>query len=108
MGQTLINQHFGKQVKEETTFKDDGSYYKLLEDDDTNALNSGATSPCQPRPGKTPWFSSKTFVVITQFLFSSWVHLDIVYLCPAACGIISPSFQSFSTSLFDILRDFKQ
>lgn len=49
MGQILINKHFGKQVKDEETFKDDGTYYRLLEDDDNTALNAGAMSTCQPR-----------------------------------------------------------
>ena len=51
MGQALIDNHFGHQVKEETVFKDDDTYYRLIEDDESTALNAGATSTCRPRPG---------------------------------------------------------
>ncbi len=51
VGQNLIDRHFGSQVKKEETFKPDGTLYQLLEDSETNALNAGETSSCQPRPG---------------------------------------------------------
>ncbi|WAR22899.1 DPTOR-like protein [Mya arenaria] len=41
MGQALIDRFFGHQVKAETTFQDADIYYRLLEDDDTHALNAG-------------------------------------------------------------------
>ncbi|KAK6188137.1 hypothetical protein SNE40_004387 [Patella caerulea] len=50
MGQELINKHFGNNVKNEETFRDDNVYYRLLDDTDDNALNSGAMSECKPRP----------------------------------------------------------
>ena len=52
MGQQLINKNFGLQVKNEETFKDDDTFYRLLEDDDTMALNRGEVSDCEPLPGK--------------------------------------------------------
>ena len=51
MGQSLIDRHFGHQVKNADTFQDAEIYYKLLDDDDTAALNSGPMSDCEPRPG---------------------------------------------------------
>lgn len=54
MGQHLIDEHFGHHVKgkAKTTFKDsDSAYYRLLEDDESNALNAGDISECKPRPG---------------------------------------------------------
>lgn len=50
MGQALIDRHFGHQVKNVQTFQDADVYYRLLEDDDTAALNAGP-SDCDPRPG---------------------------------------------------------
>ncbi|CAD5115554.1 DgyrCDS4518 [Dimorphilus gyrociliatus] len=47
MGQALIDQHFGKEVKKDgQTFKADNTLYRLIEDDDSTALNAGETSPC--------------------------------------------------------------
>lgn len=51
MGQALIDRHFGHQLKKQETFQDADVYYKLIEDDDNNALNAGS-SDCEPRPGK--------------------------------------------------------
>ena len=55
MGQELIDQHFGHHVKQEKEFKDDDTYYRLLEDDESSALNAGATSQCEPMSGKISW-----------------------------------------------------
>ena len=51
MGQALIDRHFGHQVKDQETFTDSDAYFRLLDDDDSSALNSGELSDCQPRPG---------------------------------------------------------
>ena len=51
VGQNLIDRHFGNQVKQDQVFKADDTLYQLLEDSDTNALNTGATTLCTPRPG---------------------------------------------------------
>ena len=53
MGQALIDQHFGSDVKKSSEFKNDDTYYRLIEDDETMALNSGS-STCAPRPGMCP------------------------------------------------------
>ena len=66
MGQALINQHFGHQVANQEDFRDDDTYYRLLEDDDTTALNAGDVSHCEPRPG-------------TSYVCSLWCLL--VLLC---------------------------
>ena len=50
MGQQLIDRHFGHDVKQNTEFRDEDIYYRLLEDDDSSALNSGSISECTPRP----------------------------------------------------------
>ena len=49
MGQALINRHFGHHVKDQETFQDADVYYRLLDDDDSSALNAGVTPahlPC--------------------------------------------------------------
>ena len=53
MGQALVDQHFGHQVRtDDLTFHDDDRLYRLVEDDETAALNGGSSSECQPRPGE--------------------------------------------------------
>ena len=48
MGQELITQHFGHTLKgDEEKFTRDG-YYRLIEDDESKALNGGAISECAP------------------------------------------------------------
>lgn len=51
VGQNLIDRHFGSQVKQHEQFTADDTLYQLLEDCESNALNHGDTSTCQPRPG---------------------------------------------------------
>ena len=52
MGQALIERHFGHDVKKNERFKDDASaIYRLLDDDDSDALNAGTMSKCEPRSG---------------------------------------------------------
>ncbi|CAG2211928.1 unnamed protein product [Mytilus edulis] len=50
MGQALIDKHFGHNVKSKETFQDADVYYRLLDDDESEALNSGTMSDCEPRP----------------------------------------------------------
>lgn len=51
MGQALIDKHFGHDVKSDETFQDaPDKYYRLLEDDESTALNAGETSQCEPKP----------------------------------------------------------
>lgn len=51
MGQALIDRHFGHHVKKNSeTFEDKDVYYKLLDDDESLALNAGSMSDCDPRP----------------------------------------------------------
>ncbi|XP_068755580.1 uncharacterized protein [Montipora capricornis] len=52
MCRQLVERNFGHGVGKgkETEFKDDDSLYRLLEDDETTALNSGMSSLCEPRP----------------------------------------------------------
>ncbi|PVD23300.1 hypothetical protein C0Q70_16566 [Pomacea canaliculata] len=50
MGQQLIDRHFGYNVKTDEIFRDDQTYYRLMEDDETSALNSGSVSECEPQP----------------------------------------------------------
>ncbi|KAK2164124.1 hypothetical protein LSH36_68g04032 [Paralvinella palmiformis] len=51
MGQALIDQHFGADInKYQIIFKDDETIYRLLEDDQSTALNAGTVSQCEPRP----------------------------------------------------------
>ena len=52
MGQALIDRHFGHQVKDKETFQDAEVYYRLLDDDDSSALNAGDLPDCEPRAGK--------------------------------------------------------
>lgn len=55
MGQQLIDRHFGYNVKTDEIFRDDQTYYRLMEDDETSALNSGSVSECEPQPGSFFW-----------------------------------------------------
>ncbi|XP_060077398.1 uncharacterized protein LOC132556952 [Ylistrum balloti] len=53
MGQNLIDKHFGHNVKStsDEVFQDSpDKYYRLLEDDESSALNAGEMSQCEPRP----------------------------------------------------------
>jgi hypothetical protein len=53
MCQNLIEHHFVHPVKkgdEEKGFSDDDTLFRFLEDDESNALNSGVGSLCEPRP----------------------------------------------------------
>ena len=52
VGQNLIDRHFGNQVNQDQVFRADDTLYQLLEDSDTNALNTGTTTQCTPRSGK--------------------------------------------------------
>lgn len=48
IGQHLIEQHFSHTVRgNDEQFRLDG-YYRLLEDDESRALNAGALSECAP------------------------------------------------------------
>ncbi|CAM1293844.1 Uncharacterised protein g855 [Pycnogonum litorale] len=50
--QLLMNQHYFHHVKQEQGFKDDPNvYYRLLQDEHLNALNSGSTSDNEPLSG---------------------------------------------------------
>lgn len=48
MGQALIDRHFGHQVKNQETFQDADTYFRLLDDDHSSALNAGDLSHCEP------------------------------------------------------------
>ena len=52
MCRELVERNFGHCVEKgkHTEFKDDNSIYRLLEDDESTALNSGMSSVCEPRP----------------------------------------------------------
>lgn len=51
MGQSLIDKHFSHSAKKDTElFRDDDTLYRLLEDDESNALNADVSSECEPRP----------------------------------------------------------
>ncbi|XP_056018682.1 uncharacterized protein LOC125670590 isoform X2 [Ostrea edulis] len=50
MGQKLIDQHFGHNLKSAEKFQDSDALYRLLDDDDSTALNAGEMSECGPRP----------------------------------------------------------
>lgn len=55
MGQKLIDQHFGHNLKSNQTFEDSDTLYRLMDDDESTALNAGEMSTCEPRPGKMPF-----------------------------------------------------
>ncbi|XP_071960579.1 uncharacterized protein [Antedon mediterranea] len=51
MGQTLLEQKFGHKIKGKSEhFQDDENLYRLIENDESMALNSGLPSDCPPRP----------------------------------------------------------
>ncbi|XP_033644944.1 uncharacterized protein LOC117304534 [Asterias rubens] len=51
IGQALIEQHFGRHVKNsnDLEFEDRDKIYRLIEDDTATALNQGMSSLCEPR-----------------------------------------------------------
>ena len=53
MCKQIVGRHFGHAVKKgkQAEFKDDSTIYRFLEDDESNALNAGLSSLCDPRPG---------------------------------------------------------
>lgn len=53
MGSQLISRKFGHHVCNEHDFEDGYFFYRLLDDDETNALNMMQMSECQPGAG---WF----------------------------------------------------
>ncbi|KAJ8305746.1 hypothetical protein KUTeg_016291 [Tegillarca granosa] len=50
MGQALIDRHFGHNLKSEEKFQDSDVLYRLLDDDESSALNTDTMSDCEPRP----------------------------------------------------------
>lgn len=54
MGQMLVDKHFGHNVKSanDVTFSADDTLYRLLEDDESSALNIGETSQCITMSGE--------------------------------------------------------
>ena len=52
MCRQLVERNFGHSLEKgkQTEFRDDDSVYRLLEDDESTALNSGMSSDCEPRP----------------------------------------------------------
>lgn len=50
-GQYLLDHHFAQSVKHQTGFENTDKLYRLLEDDDSKALNHGDTSQCQALSG---------------------------------------------------------
>lgn len=62
MGSALLQQHFAKGVKKLTEFRDDEeSLFRLLDDEESMALNAGTMSECLPQPGG-PQFSVFLYV----------------------------------------------
>lgn len=66
MGQALIDKHFGHNVKSQETFQDTDVYYRLLDDDETEALNSGTMSDCEPRPGTFSFFFNRYDLLVPE------------------------------------------
>lgn len=52
MCRQLVERNFGHSLEKgkDTEFRDDDTVYRLLEDDESTALNSGMSSQCEPRP----------------------------------------------------------
>lgn len=55
MGQYLLAKHFAHSVKKDSAdeFQDNDTLYRLLLDDESNALNANVSSDCEPRPGNS-------------------------------------------------------
>ena len=82
MGQLLIDRHFGHNVKDGETFQDDNSYYRLLEDDNSSALNAGPLSECEPRPaGQLGEDIRKLILKIYSAFLSADGKVGISYTC---------------------------
>ena len=50
-GQYLIDNHFAHSVKHQSGFENSDKLYRLLEDDDSDALNHGDASECLSKSG---------------------------------------------------------
>ena len=52
IGKSLLDKHFAHSAKKDTAeFKDNDTLYRLLEHDESNALNANVSSDCEPRAG---------------------------------------------------------
>lgn len=76
MGKQLISRSFGHAVAgggNEDEFNED-TYYRLLEDDESSALNAGQMSECAPHPGNLK--NDANFVLILRnYLTLTLIHL---------------------------------
>jgi len=57
-GQYLLDHHFAHSLSGSEKFEKSSSLYRLLEDDDSSALNQGDTSDCVSRTGTAPTSAS--------------------------------------------------
>ena len=52
MGKELVSRQFCHAINGSSGFKADGEFYRLFEDEETNALNGGDMSQCEVRKGR--------------------------------------------------------
>eukprot|EP00794_Sanderia_malayensis_P004765 gene4765-5392_t len=76
MCKQLVEKHFGHSVKDkgQIEFRDDDTIYRFLDDDQSNALNSEASSSCEPR-SDTQLAISRRFFAFSQTLALEAFHV---------------------------------
>lgn len=76
----LVERHFGHGIKRsDVSFQDDTSFYRFIEDDDSNALNSGVSTQCEPSPGKSITSLLCWKDLIAAFCYDLQAYLRIKY-----------------------------
>jgi len=76
MCQNLLDRKFAYAVKkseQEKQFADDDTLYRFLEDEESNALNSGMESLCEPRPAHEV---GETLRHLILTLYNSYLSAD--------------------------------
>ncbi|XP_006819587.1 uncharacterized protein LOC102804375 [Saccoglossus kowalevskii] len=79
MGQNLLEHHFGHHVKDSVNeFRDDNTHYRLMEDDESSALNAGLSSECEPRPATelSEYLRRLILAIYSDFLSSDGKSVD--------------------------------
>ena len=74
MGKIFLEKHFLHSAKKDSeNFKDDDTLYRLLQDDESNALNADVSSDCEPRPAADVGESLRKFILE---LYSKYLSED--------------------------------
>lgn len=90
MCRQLVERNFGHSLEKgkQTEFKDDESIYRLLEDDESTALNSGMSSLCEPRPAPQIAEELRRLILnlYSQYLSKDGKVIQLAYSQPSSLG----------------------